>query len=216
MLEILRATSTPVGAVSTTVYTQLAELQMTYATFLTIDASLQDIVSNTPITGAHTAVDAMKTNIKELEGKDWPSKLTKASRELTKVCMYTHTIPLPLLLHAKTRARSSTTLISQYETVLHNLHLLWGSKGIMMNHMVQSQDQTVSIMKSFSSADYITFLPWKKESLAILGNSGILKEFWAQIILQCILPPKSQPPPEPPTMWIAFLLTYNAIMLTCM
>ena len=32
-------------------------------------------------------------------------------------------------------------------------------------------------------------MPWKKESVAIRGNSGILKEFWAQIIFQCILPP---------------------------
>ena len=101
-----------------------------------MEASIQGFISNPPTTGAHTAVDAIKTNIKELEGKDWPAKLSKASRELPKVCMSTHTLPLPLLLHAKTRARSSTTLISQYETVLHNLHLLRGSKGIMMNHKV--------------------------------------------------------------------------------
>ena len=43
-------------------------------------------------------------------------------------------------------------------------------------------------MKVFSSIDFITFLPWKKESLTILGNSGILMEFWAQMLLQCISP----------------------------
>ena len=59
----------------------------------------------------------------------------------------------------------------------------------MVNHKVQSQAQTMSIMNNFSSTNQITFLPWKKESVAIRGNSGILKEFWAQIILQCILPP---------------------------
>ena len=44
-------------------------------------------------------------------------------------------------------------------------------------------------MKVFSLIDYITFLPWKKESLTILGNSGILRKFWAQMLLQCISPP---------------------------
>ena len=71
MLEILRATSTTGRAVSTTVSTQLAELQMSYSTFLTMEASIQGIISNPPKSGPHTAVDAIKTNIKELEGKDW-------------------------------------------------------------------------------------------------------------------------------------------------
>ena len=48
MLEILRVTSTPIWAVSTTVSTQLADLQMTYFTFLTMEASIQGIVSNPP------------------------------------------------------------------------------------------------------------------------------------------------------------------------
>ena len=132
MLQILRATTTPVWAVSTIVSKQLAELQMVYSTFQTKEAFIQGLISNPPTTNAHTTTDAIKTKITELEGEDWPAQLAKASRELTKVCLYNHT--LSLLFHAKNRAQSSTLLILQYETVLRNLHLLRGTRGIMMTH----------------------------------------------------------------------------------
>ena len=41
----------------------------------------------------HTTTYAIKTKISELEGKDWPAQLAKASRELTRVCLYSHILP---------------------------------------------------------------------------------------------------------------------------
>ena len=113
---------------------------MVYSTFQTKEAFIQGLISNPPTTNAHTTTDAIKTKITELEVEDWTAQLAKVSRELTKVCMYNHILPLPLLVHAKNRTQSSTSLIIQYESVLHNLHLLWGTRGIMTNHKIQSQD----------------------------------------------------------------------------
>ena len=72
----------------------------------------------------HTTTYAIKTKISELEGKDWPAQLAKASRELTRVCLYSHTLLPPLLFHAKYRAQNSNTLILKYKKILQNLHLL--------------------------------------------------------------------------------------------
>ena len=44
----------------------------------------------------------MLSTIKDLEAQDWPSRLTKAGKELAKVCKSAHILPLSLLQHAKT------------------------------------------------------------------------------------------------------------------
>ena len=97
---------------------------MAYHTFLTEEALIQELILSPPTTNDHTTTDAIKTIISELEGKDWPAQLAKASRELTRVCLYSHTLLPPLLFHAKYRAQSSNTLILNYKKILQNLHLL--------------------------------------------------------------------------------------------
>ena len=58
-----------------------------------------------------------------------------------------------------------------------------------MNPKAQSLEQTVSIIKVFSAADHIIFLPWQTETMSVLKNSGILKEFWPPLLLKFISHP---------------------------
>ena len=131
----------------------------------------------------------MLSTINHLEAQDWPSRLTEAGKELAKVCRSAHILPLSLLQHAKTRACSGGSLISQYKSMLNDLHLPQGAMGVVWNHTVQPPAQIITSMNSFSSKDRISFLPWKKEVLTIMRHSGMPKESWAKVLLQHVLPP---------------------------
>ena len=159
MPEVLKTTSTPVWAATSIMSSQLTALRLAYSTFLTVEASIQGIITRPPTSGTHSGMDGMSTNTKDLEAQDWAFRLTKAGKELTKVCRSAHILPLPLLQHAKTRACSGGSIISQYKTVLSDLHLPQGAIGVVMNHTVQPPPQTITTTNSFSSRDRITLHP---------------------------------------------------------
>ena len=97
MLEVLKKTSTPVLAATLIMSSRLADLRLAYFTFITMEASIQDVITKLPTPGSHPGIDGVLSTIKDLEAQDWPSRLTKAGEELAKVCVSANILPLSLL-----------------------------------------------------------------------------------------------------------------------
>ena len=126
---MLKRTSTPVWAATPIMSSRLADLRLAYSTFINMEASIQDIITKLPTPGSHPGIDGVLSTIKDLEAQDWPSRLTKASEELAQVCVSAIILPLSLLRHARTRACSAGSLISQYKSTLSDLHLFQQTMG---------------------------------------------------------------------------------------
>ena len=81
---------------------RLTDLRLAYSTFINIEATIKDIITQLSATDPHSGMGGMQSTIMNLKVQNWPSSLTKAGEDLEKVCMTAAILPHPLLRHATT------------------------------------------------------------------------------------------------------------------
>ena len=97
----------PVWAAPPEMSARLTDLRLAYSTFINIETTIKDIVTQLSATAPHLGMGEIQSTIMNLEAQDWPSRLAKAGEDLGKVCMTAAILPLPLLRLATTQACSS-------------------------------------------------------------------------------------------------------------
>ena len=129
ILEVLKKDPIPVWAATPPMTALLTDLRQAYSTFIQVEASVKNIITQLSSAGTHPGMSEMPSTIMNLEAQEWPSRLAKAGEQLEKVCMAAAILPLPLLRLATTQAGNAVSLISQYKSTLDNLRLSTKNSG---------------------------------------------------------------------------------------
>jgi len=182
--KLLHSPVIPLWAAENPIATEWAALQAAWW-----DMHFQGQKMDEFLTASYNTEEEIKTALKFIPQTNLDDKMEKVNTTLLRECTVNTHLPLEITASVKSHVKSHSNRIQDYKAKVRYINEKKQDRGITLHRNSQTETQTEENIRMFTGNNHVTYPQWKKEAMAILGSSGMLREFWHTTILKRVGPP---------------------------